>query len=121
MKSHVFCLFNVYLNCSDNPQFSPIGPKDTIEGYRRQILTDPEGAFKYHTQEKELRYLGLYDDITGKFELLDAPQRLVELRAFFPKDFLDKKIDEKKAMEKKALEDYLALQKEIMKNGSNAA
>lgn len=121
MKLHVYVLFNNYLGCADNPQFSPVGPKDTIEGYRRQILNDPETAHKYHTQEKEVRYIGLFDDLTGKIELFPEQQRLVELRGFFPAGYLDKKAADKAAIEKKALDDYLAMQKEVLLGGSNKA
>lgn len=114
MKVYVYCLYNLYLNCADNPQFSPIPPKDTIEGYRRQIMQDPDTAHKYHTQEKELRFLGMFDDMTGTFELNESVQRLCELRQFFPKDYLEKKSFQKKALEDAAFKKYMETQENVL-------
>lgn len=118
MKVYVYCLYNLYLNCADNPQFSPVPPKDTIEGYRRQIMQDPDTAHKYHTQEKELRFLGLFDDMSGTFELNESVQRLCELRLFFPKDYLEKKALQKKLLEDAAVEEYKKMQEKVL-NGNN--
>ena len=42
-------------------------------------VTDENHAFGKHPEDYSLYACGVYDDITGKFELLDAPKHLVNL------------------------------------------
>lgn len=88
MKLTIVALYNEYLQAFDLPQFVPQVPENIGEGYRRNVLSDPDAAFRAHVQEKKAYLLGFFDDENGAFEILPDKVLLCDLASFFPRGYL---------------------------------
>lgn len=91
MKLTIVSLYSSYLNAYDNPTISNLQPADVAEQYRRSVLAAPEQAYQALAQDKTVCILGTFDDITGKIEVLDQPQKVLDLASAFPPGFLKQK------------------------------
>lgn len=91
MKLLCVSLFNSYLGCYDNPTFTNLKEDEICEQYRRSILTNPEQAYAAHVADKVVTVVGTFDDVSGSFELLEMPKKVLDLSTCFPRGYLASK------------------------------
>lgn len=91
MKLTLITLYNSYLGCYDKPVFENIKREDLKEQYTRSVLSNPDQAYAAKAADKTVCYLGTFDDVTGKFDLLPDPEKVIDLASAFPPGYLKKK------------------------------
>lgn len=78
MILNVICFKNMKVDAFTNPQFLDIEPKKAAVQLIRSMKVNPEKAHPY--QNLVMYFIGTFDDESGKFDLLDEPEMLVDCR-----------------------------------------
>lgn len=123
MKFYVIGLHDDYLDAYDQPTLISVPDlEDVKEGYRRNIQSNAEEAYtKYRINEKSCVLYGEFDDIKGKFELLESPKKLFECGPLFPANFINKKVSEAEERERQKQVIFQAQLEALKKGGSKDA
>lgn len=102
----IYCvvgLHDTFLDAYDQPTLVSVPDLnvDVKEMYRRSILSNPEEAYtRFRTHEKDAVYYGTFDDMSGKFDMLEKPKSLFNCASLFPAGFISKKVSQAEEREK---------------------
>lgn len=123
MKFYVIGLYDIFLDAYDQPTLISVPDlEDVKEGYRRNIQSNAEEAYtKYRINEKACVLYGEFDDIKGKFDMLESPKRLFECGPLFPPNFISKKVSEAEEREKQKQLIFQAQLEALKKGGTKDA
>lgn len=84
MKKYVIVLRDKKLGAFGDPVFKVEDVEHIVELVSRS-LKDIESGQRAKAADQALYYLGTYDDISGKFDLLDQPEKLLDYEDFIPR------------------------------------
>lgn len=77
MKTYVYSAYDTKVGVYNNPTFQVLDPDNYMESLRRGVVSGK--IEKNMAQDIEIIFLGIYDDKTGLFELVEH-QNLGSLR-----------------------------------------
>lgn len=77
MKVHVYSVKDTKAKAFLQPFFSM--NDDVCLRSIRHVLAQPDHVFTLNPQDYDLYQIGIFDDLTGKFDLLPAPEHMVSL------------------------------------------
>lgn len=81
MKTYVYSAYDTKVCVYNNPTFQVLDPDNYMESLRRGVVSGK--IEKNMAQDIEIIFLGVYDDKTGQFELVEH-QNLGSLRQWIP-------------------------------------
>ena len=79
MTFHIFVLHDVRLNIFQKPIFDKLEKVDFEESVKRS-LTSPQVTEE--SLENKFYYLGTYNDVSGKFDLLESPEFIFDINKY---------------------------------------
>ena len=83
MRTYITMFRNVELECFTTPQFIDIEPEKAAEQLARSIKMaakdNPKQLLNY--RHLKLCYFGEFDDTTGKMDLLETPEEILDCAA----------------------------------------
>lgn len=80
MKTEVFSLFDRAVATYGRPMFAPLVGA-VMRDLKRAVNDPSEQNLCMHSADFDLYRLGVFDDQTGKFEMLEVPQLVVNCGA----------------------------------------
>ena len=81
MKKYVYILRDKKLGAFENPILRVDDVEHVVESYVRGLkLVSSEEAVR--ARDMALYYLGIFDDVTGKFELLEREEKLLDFEDY---------------------------------------
>lgn len=84
MDLYVYSVRDKKLGAFDAPHFAHDDPEHMSEGISRELKRiKPEDISR--AADCALYYLGQFDDIEGKFELLASPEKLIDYEDYVPR------------------------------------
>lgn len=84
MKKYIYCVRDKKLGAYDSPHYSNDDAEHMSEGIARELKRiKPEDISR--AADCALYYMGKFDDISGKFELLDEPEKLIDYEDYVPR------------------------------------
>lgn len=79
MRLEIVAIFDQALGAFTRPAFVPsLGV--AVRGFQDEV-NRADGEMMRHPNDYSLHHLGVYDDTTGQFELLDVPLRLATAKS----------------------------------------
>jgi len=92
MKVYVYCSRDKKLGAFQTPEFKTEDPEHVSEGTARALKVVPiENIEKARLRDQALYHLGSFDDLKGKFELLEEPEKLIDYEDYLPRSESDGK------------------------------
>ena len=86
MKVYVYCARDKKLCAYQQPEYKVEDPEHVSEGTARALkVAQVDVIEKARLRDQALYFLGQFDDITGKFELLDEPEKLLDYEDYLPR------------------------------------
>ena len=84
MKKYIYILRDKKLGAYDNPILRVDDVEHVVESYVRALkVCSPEEAVR--ARDMTLNYFGTFDDVTGKFDLLDHEEKLLDFEDYIPR------------------------------------
>lgn len=84
MKKYVYILRDKKLGAYENPILRVDDVEHVVESYVRGLkLISPEEAVR--ARDMSLYYLGTFDDVIGKFELIEHEEKLLDFEDYIPR------------------------------------
>lgn len=84
MKKYIYCVRDKKLGAYDSPHYANDDSEHMAEGIARE-LKRIEAKDIAKASDMALYYLGQFDDITGKFDLLAEPEKLIDYEDYVPR------------------------------------
>lgn len=86
MKIYVYSARDKKLGAYQFPEYKVEDPEHVAEGTARALKVVPlDNIEKARLNDQALYYLGSFDDISGKFDLLAEPEKLIDYEDYLPR------------------------------------
>ena len=84
MKTYIYCVRDKKLGAYDAPHFKNEDQEHVVEMTARSLKLIPADKIS-RAADQALYFLGMFDDVQGKFELLDQPEKLLDYEDYVPR------------------------------------
>lgn len=84
MKLYVYCVRDKKLGAFDAPHFAHDDSEHMSESIARELKRIKAEEIS-RAADCALYFMGIFDDISGKFELLDEPEKLIDYEDYVPR------------------------------------
>lgn len=86
MKLFIYCARDKKLGAYQVPEYKTEDPEHISEGTARSLaVVQGETIEKARLKDQALYFMGYFDDVKGKFELLEEPQKLIDYEDYLPR------------------------------------
>ena len=86
MKIYIYCARDKKLGAFQNPEYKTEDKEHIAEGTARSLKVVQVGAIeKARLRDQALYFMGSFDDVKGKFDLLDEPEKLLDYEDYLPR------------------------------------
>ena len=85
MKVYIYCARDKKLGAYQIPEYKTEDKEHIAEGTARSLkVVQVEAIEKARLRDQALYYMGYFDDLKGKFVLLDEPEKLLDYEDYLP-------------------------------------
>ena len=86
MKLYVYCARDKKLGAYQVPEYKTEDPEHVSEGTARSLkVVAFETIEKARLKDQALYFFGTFDDVKGKFDLLEEPEKLIDYEDYLPR------------------------------------
>lgn len=86
MKIYVYCARDKKLGAYQFPEYKTEDKEHIAEGTARSLkVVQVEAIEKARLRDQALYFMGSFDDVKGKFDLLEEPEKLIDYEDYLPR------------------------------------